>query len=42
MQATGDKHCQIRELVFGIAQHVFDNTRALDTRNRMFHSDANL
>jgi hypothetical protein len=40
MQATGDDHDQIRKAIFGVSQNIFHNSGTLDTRNRMFHSDA--
>ena len=42
MQATGNYHDQIREAIFGVSQNIFYKSRTLDTRNRMFDSDAKL
>jgi hypothetical protein len=42
MQATREHHHQVREILFGIAEHIFDNARALDPRQGMFNSDADL
>jgi len=41
MQATSNHHDQIRKISFRISQNIFDDPRALDTSNRMFHFDAN-
>jgi len=29
MQAASDHHDKVREIVFGIAEHIFDDTRTL-------------
>ena len=41
MQATRDNHTEIRKVIFGVAQHIFNNPRTLDACKGMFDSDPN-
>jgi hypothetical protein len=42
VQAAGDYHRQIRETVFGITQHIFDDPCAFHTSEGMFHPHADM
>jgi hypothetical protein len=42
VQAASDQHDQIRELIFGVPQDIFDDPTALDTGQGVFDFDANL